>query len=32
MPSNQEQGKLVRVEEGGKLNRRGGKTHFPRKL
>jgi hypothetical protein len=25
-------GKLVRVEEGGKLHRRGGKTHFPREL
>jgi hypothetical protein len=25
-------GKLVRVEEGGKLHRRGGKTHFPCKL
>jgi hypothetical protein len=27
-----EVGKLVRVEEGGKLHRRGGKTHFPREL
>jgi hypothetical protein len=25
-------GKLVRVAEGGKLHRRGGKTHFPREL
>jgi hypothetical protein len=25
-------GKLVRVVEGGKLHRRGGKTHFPREL
>jgi hypothetical protein len=25
-------GKLVRVMEGGKLHRRGGKTHFPREL
>jgi hypothetical protein len=25
-------GKLVRVEEGGKLHRRGGKTHFPHEL
>jgi hypothetical protein len=25
-------GKLVRVEEGGKLHRREGKTHFPREL
>jgi hypothetical protein len=25
-------GKLVRVVEGGKLYRRGGKTHFPREL
>jgi hypothetical protein len=24
--------KLVRVVEGGKLHRRGGKTHFPREL
>jgi hypothetical protein len=27
-----EVGKLVRVEEGGKLHRREGKTHFPREL
>jgi hypothetical protein len=26
------EGKLVRVAEGGKLHRRGGKTHFPREL
>jgi hypothetical protein len=25
-------GKLVRVAEGGKLHRRGGKTHFPYEL
>jgi hypothetical protein len=25
-------GKLVRVAEGGKLHRRGGKTHFSREL
>jgi hypothetical protein len=25
-------GKLVRVVEGGKLHRRGGKTHFPHEL
>jgi hypothetical protein len=25
-------GKLVRVVEGGKLHRRGGKSHFPREL
>jgi hypothetical protein len=25
-------GKLVRVAEGGKLHRRGGKTHFPHEL
>jgi hypothetical protein len=25
-------GKLLRVAEGGKLHRRGGKTHFPREL
>jgi hypothetical protein len=25
-------GKLVRVAQGGKLHRRGGKTHFPREL
>jgi hypothetical protein len=25
-------GKLVRVVEGGKFHRRGGKTHFPREL
>jgi hypothetical protein len=25
-------GKLVRVAEGGKLHRRGGKTHIPREL
>jgi hypothetical protein len=25
-------GKLVRVAEGGRLPRRGGKTHFPREL
>jgi hypothetical protein len=25
-------GKLVRVVEGGKLHRRGGKTHFPYEL
>jgi hypothetical protein len=25
-------GKLVRVAEGGKLHRRGGKTHFPSEL
>jgi hypothetical protein len=25
-------GKLVRVAEGGKLHRRGGKTHFPCEL
>jgi hypothetical protein len=25
-------GKPVRVAEGGKLHRRGGKTHFPREL
>jgi hypothetical protein len=25
-------GKLVKVAEGGKLHRRGGKTHFPREL
>jgi hypothetical protein len=25
-------GKLVRGAEGGKLHRRGGKTHFPREL
>jgi hypothetical protein len=25
-------GKLVRVKEGKKLRRRGGKTHFPREL
>jgi hypothetical protein len=25
-------GELVRVAEGGKLHRRGGKTHFPREL
>jgi hypothetical protein len=25
-------GKLVRVAEGGKLHRRGGKTHFPREM
>jgi hypothetical protein len=25
-------GKLVREAEGGKLHRRGGKTHFPREL
>jgi hypothetical protein len=27
-----EAGKLVRVAEGGKLHRRGGKTHFPHEL
>jgi hypothetical protein len=32
MPSNQEQGKLVRVAEGGKLHRRVGKTHLPHEL
>jgi hypothetical protein len=25
-------GKLVKVADGGKLHRRGGKTHFPREL
>jgi hypothetical protein len=25
-------GKLVRVAKGGKVHRRGGKTHFPREL
>jgi hypothetical protein len=25
-------GKLVRVAEGGKLHKRGGKTHFPHEL
>jgi hypothetical protein len=25
-------GKLVKVAEGGKLHRRGGKTHFPHEL
>jgi hypothetical protein len=28
-PSNQGAGKLVKVAVGGKLHRRGGKTHFP---
>jgi hypothetical protein len=27
-----ESGNIVRVVEGGKLHRRGGKTHFPREL
>jgi hypothetical protein len=31
-PSNQEWGKLVSMAEGGKLHRRGGKTHFPPEL
>jgi hypothetical protein len=33
LPSNQEQaGKLVKVAVGGKLHKRGGKTHLPHEL
>jgi hypothetical protein len=32
MPSKQGAGKLVKEAVGGKLHRRGGKTHYPREL